>query len=126
MKTIGPGDLVAGAGTDLAAQYESASGATSLDIANTAGSAWRVLARRSSGTWNGAFRLSVRRSSDGSGSGSIRGGASYVELSNVDTEIFTGVGNRSGVALQLKLNGMSKNVSPDTYSSGIIFTVVTQ
>lgn len=125
-KTVGAGDLIAGAGSDLRSQYESVSGTTSLDITNTAGGAWRIYARRASGTWDGALRLSMRRSSDGSGSGSIQGGSSYVELSNLDTEVFAGAGNRSGIALQLRLSGMSKSVSPDTYSAGIIFTVVTQ
>ncbi len=125
-KIVGSGDLIAGAGSDLAAQYESVSGTTSLDITNAAGGAWRIFARRASGTWDPAFRLSIRRTSDGSGSGSVQGGASYVELSTLDTEILTGVGDRSGIALQLKLSGMSRKVSPNTYSSGIIFTVVAQ
>ncbi len=125
-ESIDSGDLVAGAGSNLVSQYESVSGTTTLDVSNTAGGAWRVLARRSSGTWHGSFRLSIRRSSDGSGSGSVQGGTTYMELGTLDTEIFTGGGERNGIALQLKLTGMSTSVPPDTYSSGIIFTVVPQ
>lgn len=119
-------DLTAGAGSNVTNQYESFSGSTTLDIANTTGGSWRILARRSDGTWHGSFSLSLRRTSDGSGSGSILGGASYVQLSTLDTEIFTGTGDRTGIAVQFKLTGMSKDISPNTYSAGIIFTVVSQ
>lgn len=125
-KTVDANDLIAGAGSEVASQYESMSGTTSLDIVNTAGGSWRILARRSDGTWHPSFTLTVRRTSDGSGSGSILGGASYVEITTLDTEIFTGTGDRSGVGLQFRLTGMSKSVSPYTYSSGIIFTVASQ
>lgn len=122
-ETIDANDLVAGAGSNVTSQYESITGSTTLDITNTAGGSWRIVARRSNGTWHGSFTLSLQRTSDGSGSGSIQGGASYVQLSTLDTEIFTGTGDRSGIAIQVKLTGMSTNVSPNTYSSGVIFTI---
>lgn len=122
-ETIDANDLIAGAGSNVTSQYESASGASTLDIVNTSGNSWRILARRAGGNWHGSLTLLVRRTSDGSGSGSIFGGASYVQLSTLDTEIFTGTGDRSGIAVQFKLTGMSKDISPDTYSSGIIFTI---
>jgi len=125
-ETIDANDLIAGAGSNVASQYESVSGMTTLDIANTAGGSWRILARRSDGTWHGSLVLFVRRTSDGSGSGSVLGGASYVQLSTLDTEIFSGTADRSSIAVQFKLTGMSKDISPNTYSSGIIFTIAPQ
>lgn len=122
-ETIDASDLIAGAGSNVTSQYESVTGSTTLDIVNTAGGSWRIVARRSDGTWHGNLTLFVRRTSDGSGSGSVLSGASYVQLSTLDTEIFTGTGDRTNIAVQLKLTGMSKDVSPNTYSSGIIFTV---
>lgn len=123
---INSSDLTAGAGSNLASQYESISGSTTIDIVNTAGSSWRIFARRSGGTWHDSFSLSLRRTSDGSGSGAILGGASHVQLSTLDTEIFTGTGDRNGIAVQFKLTGMSTDIAPNIYSSGIIFTVASQ
>jgi hypothetical protein len=121
---IDASDLVAGAGSDVASQYESGSGTATLTISNTAGASWRILARRSDGTWHNNFVLSVRRTSDGSGSGAVIGGSSYIQLSTLDTEIFSGSGDRSSIAVQYKLTGMSKNVSPNLYSSGITFVLL--
>lgn len=125
-KTIDAGDLVAGAGSDLTGQHDSSSGIATLTISNTAGVSWRIFARRADGTWHDNFNLFVRRTSDGSGSGSITDGGSYVELSTLDTELFSGGGDRANVAVQYRLTGMSKTVTPDLYSSGIIFTLQLQ
>ena len=121
---IDASDLVAGAGSDVTSQYESGSGAATLTISNTAGASWRILARRSDSTWHGDFVLAVRRTSDGSGSGAVIGGSSYTQLSTLDTEIFSGSGDRSNIAVQYKLTGMSKIVSPNLYSSGITFVLL--
>jgi hypothetical protein len=124
-RTIDKTDLTAGAGSDLASQYESATGVTTVSIANTSGATWRVTARRSDATWNSNVSLWVKRTSDGSGSGSISGGTTYVQLSALDTEVFSGTGDRSNVTLQFKLTGMSKSVAPGTYSTTVIYTVTT-
>ena len=58
------------------------------------------------------------------GNGTITGGASYVELTSVDTDLFTGSGDRISVAVQYKLTGVSVQVSPDIYNTSIIFTIV--
>lgn len=122
-ETITAANLSAGAGSDLVAQIESVSGVTTLTISNAPG-AWSLVARRSSTTWHADLAVSVKRVSDGSGSGSIAGGAAYVELTGSDIEIFTGTEDRSDISLQLKLTGLSKDVAPDTYASSIIFTVL--
>ncbi len=126
MKTIDAGDLVAGAGSDVTGQHDSSSGIATLTISNTAGASWRIFARRADGTWHDSFALFVRRTSDGSGSGSITGGGGYAELSTLDTELFSGSGDRANVAVQYRLTGMSKTVTPDLYGSGVIFTLQLQ
>ena len=120
--TVTAANLVAGAGSDLQAQFESISGVTTLTIFNTA-EAWSLRARRSGNQWDGAVTVYVKRTSNGSGSGNISGGNAYVELTGTDGEIFSGSGNRSAISLQFKLTGLSKTVSPATYLSSIIFTV---
>jgi hypothetical protein len=123
-EVIDASDLVAGAGSDLTSQYESSSGTTTLTISNATGASWRILARSSDGTWQANFVLSVRRISDGSGLGAVTGGSSYNQLSTLDTEICSGTGDRSNITVQYRLTGMSKNISPTTYSSGITFTLL--
>ena len=123
-ETVDASDLIAGAGSNVTSQYESVSGSTILAIVNTAGGSWRVLARCSADVWHDNLTLSLRRTSDGSGSGTILGGSGYVQLSSLDTEIFSGIGDRSSVAVQFRLTGMSKDIFPNTYNSGITFIIV--
>lgn len=122
-ETIDASDLIAGAGSNVTSQYESVTGSTTLDIINTAGGSWRIVARRADSTWDVNLSLFVRRTSDGSGPGAILSGTSYVQLSALDTEMFTGTGDRGTVAVRFKLTGVSKDLSPNIYSTGIIFTI---
>jgi hypothetical protein len=114
-------NLVSGAGSDLA-PLESVSGNVIVNVANTAGT-WHLKARLGAGQWNNNFTIWVKRSSDGSGSGTIAGGAGYVQLTATDAEIFTGLNDRSNISLQFKLTGLTKTTLPNTYNSPIIFTV---
>lgn len=123
-KTIDASELVAGAGSDLISQHDSDFGVATLAISNTGGASWRLFARRADGAWHERFDLFVRRTSDGTGSGAVSGGGSYVTLSTLDTEFFSGSGDRANIAVQYRLTGMSRSVAPDLYSSGIIFTLL--
>lgn len=121
-ETIDASDLQAGAGSDLKSTYESAADAGLLTISDTAGGAWRVDVRRSDTTWHTNFTLSVKRTGDGSGGGSISGGTEYQAISTTNVEFFSGAGDR-GILLQLKLDGMSLGIPPGAYSTTIIYTV---
>ncbi len=122
VESLNASNLVSGAGTDLPASLESISGTTILSVSNVTG-AWRVTARRSASTWDSHFTLYVRRTSAGSGTGSISGGDSYVEVTGGDSEIFTGVDARSTISVQYKLTGLANNIPPATYLSSLTFTV---
>jgi hypothetical protein len=121
--TIDASDLVAGAGSALNSTYSSASNATRLDVTGTGGGAYTVTVRMAPGTWDGSFSLSVRRTTNGTGTGTITGGTTYIQLTTVDQVLFTGTGNRSNVRVQYQLTGMSVAVPPATYSSSVIFTI---
>jgi hypothetical protein len=114
--------LTAGAGSNLANASESVSGVTTLNISSQ--SDWQIKVRRSDGNWNSAVSLFIRRTSDGGGDGTISGGGAYVEVTMLDTEFFSGSGDRTAVALQYKLTGMSVAVSPNDYSTTLISTLV--
>ena len=124
--TIDASDLQAGAGSNLIDTYESVAGATVLTISNTTGNTdnWRVDVRRTDTAWHSNLHLYVKRTSDGSGSGSISGGLSYIEITTIDSQIFSGAGDRSGINLEYKLTGMSVSVPPNAYSTTVTYTVV--
>lgn len=115
-------NLVTGAGSDLQPQLESISGVTVLTISNAPG-AWTLRARLSGNGGHDEVSVLVKRTSAGSGPGSIDGGTTYTVLSGLDSEIFSGTESRGNISLQFKLAGLSCRVSPDTYLSSIIFTV---
>jgi len=125
MRTVNASDIVAGAGSNLPTTISDAA-ATNLSIANTSGSSdqWRIDVKKSDATWHNALKLHVKRISDGSGSGTVTGGLSRIEITGTDIPFFSGAGDRSGLFLSYELVGMSVAVSPNTYSTTVIFTVV--
>ena len=124
-RTIGRADLVSGSGSNLTGTHTDAA-ATSLAISDTAGASdsWRIDVRMANTAWNGALRLKVRRDTDGSGSGSVAGGNSFIEITGSDNQFFSGAGDRSGISLSYQLTGMAVTIPPGFYNTTVIFTVV--
>ena len=124
--TINSADLISGAGSDLQSTHEGLAGDVQTDISATTGSTdtWRVDVRRTDTNWDANVRVWVRRTGDGTGPGSISGGAAYQEITSTDATLFTGAGDRTAVDLQVKITSMSLGVSVDNYSSSITYTVV--
>ena len=126
-ETIDAFDLVSGAGSDLIDTYESIANATVLTITAAGGGGgkpWRIDVKRTDSNWHTDFTLYVRRTSDGTGPGSISGGLSYIEIVTTDSSFFSGVDNRSGIDVQYELTGMSVSVPPAIYSTTVTYTVV--
>lgn len=121
-ETIDALDLQAGAGSDLIDTYESASNTVAIDI--IAPTNWRVDVKKSDTNWHANFQLYVRRTSDGSGSGSISGGTSYQEITDTDQSFFNGTIDRSNITGQLELTGVSVQIPVDTYTTTVYYTVV--
>lgn len=118
--------LVGGAGSDLIDSFESKLNATVINITGTGGSgdAWRVQLRKSSVSQLRGVAFYVKRTGDGSGSGTVSGGSSYVAVETSDTDFFEGSGDRTDITVQYKVSGISISVPPGNYSATIIFTVV--
>lgn len=125
-ETVDALDLQTGAGSDLVSSYESPSTAVTIDITGTTGNGdnWRVDVSKTDATWDGSLLLDVKRTTSGTGTGSISGGTSYQEVSGTDQSFFSGSGDRTDLKIQLQLRGMSVQVSPDTYSTTVFYTVV--
>lgn len=121
-ESITAANLVSGAGSDLQPQFESVSGITTLTIGNAPGS-WTLRVRIAGSGGHSNVTVHVKRTSGGSGSGSISGGTAYMALTGGNSTLFSGAENRSNISLQFKLTGLSRSVSPATYLSSIIFTV---
>lgn len=125
-QTIDASDLVAGPGSELQSTYESPIGILSLAISNSAGVGWQVNVRRQDGNWPPEFTLEIRRTSAGTGSGSVSGGDAYLVAGTTDTAFFAGSGDVSGIEVQLRLSGVSLSVAPDTYTTTLVYTVTAQ
>ena len=121
-ESITSADLVAGAGSDVRSQLESVSGVTTLTI-STAPGTWSLRVRLSGNGGSGDVTVQVKRTSGGSGGGSISGGTAYQALTGSDAELFSGSGDRSNISIQYKLTGLSRSIAPATYLSSIVFTV---
>jgi len=123
--SIDASDLVAGAGSDLIDTYESASDEVHIDISvwGRGSRSWRVDVRKSDSSWHGNYHLYVRRTSNGSGWGSISGGTSYQEVTDTDQSFFSGNWGRSNIHIQLRLSGVSVQIPPNTYTTTVIYTV---
>jgi hypothetical protein len=124
-ETIDASDLTAGAGSNLIDTCQSAADAVSIDIAATSGN-WGLDVKKITSNWHNNLHLHIRRASDGTGSGTISGGDSYQEVTDIDQSFFSGNGDRSNVNIQLKLTGVSIQVPPDVYTATVYYTVSDQ
>jgi hypothetical protein len=126
--TLSASDLSGGAGTNVPSILTSSSSVTQISLANTLSSVlYHVYAHVQAVTWPAGSTLWVRRTSDGTallGLSTISGGTNYIALSTVDQEIFVGLLDRSGIAMQYKIDGLSLAVAPATYSVNVVYTVL--
>ena len=126
--TIDASDLTAGPGSDLA-DKDSDPSATFLTVSvkgpDWKVEVWRVDARRSDTLWDGNLALYVRRTSDGTGSGTVSGGSSYIPVGLTNTPFFSGSESKSNMSIQYRL-GSSVRVPPGSYGTTVIYTITQQ
>lgn len=120
--TIDQTHIVGGAGSDIQSTYESTGGDVYLVITKSEGT-WTMDIRRADTTWHADFTISARRSSDGTGIGTITGGTTYQAITTTDQYFFEGSDDRSNVDIQYQLSGMSMAVPAGTYITTIYYTV---
>lgn len=120
---LGAADLTAGAGSDIRSPVDSAATQTLIDISATGGMAWVVRLRRADTRWPAGVTLAVRRTSEGSGPGGIGGGTDWMAVGASDSVLFSGSGERSGIALQFRLQGVSIAQPPDAYATRLTYSV---
>jgi hypothetical protein len=121
-RTVNRDDLLAGAGTGLPAEIESAAGVATLAIANTANGRWRVeVARATDVSWPPGVDIAIRRSSVESG---VDGGTTYLTLTQGAQTLLEGAGDHPNIQVQLRLQGISLQTLTATYSLHITYTLV--
>jgi hypothetical protein len=119
-------DLVSGAGSELPTSADSATNEVTLDVTLTGGDTdnWRLDVRQSGAFWDPALHVWVRRTGSGTGTGSIADGTTWIEVGSTDTAFFTGAGDRSTIAVQVRVTGLSLTLQPDAYLSNLQYTLV--
>ncbi len=122
--TIDSSDLQAGPGSDLNPSYSSAVDQVILDI--IAAGNWGVDVNKSDSNWHSNLHLNVKRTSDGTGAGTISGGSAYQEITGTNQSLFSGSLDRNTINIQLQLTGVSITVPPDNYSTTVTYTVADQ
>jgi hypothetical protein len=123
-RVIGAGDLTGGPGSNLTATYSSAANQIMMGVTSGAGLRWRVDVLRIDAQWHANFVLSIRRTSNGGGTGTIAGGTTYLQITTTSQTFVTGSGSRTGIALQERLGGVSVSIPVATYTTTIQYTVV--
>ena len=122
-QTIGPANLVSGAGSDLANPYVSGAAQIILSFTGIGSKDYHVTVQRVDTSWNSNLNLYVQRTS---AQGNITGGATYMLVTTTAQTFFNGAGNPSpsNVNVQVKLDGVSLQVPPAAYTTGLTFTVL--
>lgn len=125
VRVIGTGDLQGGAGSDLNPSYQSAADQITMDVTTLGQWTWRVDVNRIDSGWNAGFQLFIRRTSGGtSGNGSVSGGTAYLQITTTSQAFVTGQGDRRGITLQKRLDGVSVSIPSGMYTTTIQYTVV--
>ena len=126
-ETIDKDDLAGGPGSGLTGTYSSAQNVNLITVSGATsnkGDNWQINIKRINTAWNGSLQISARRTSGGSGPGSVSGGEAFIQVSETDGVFFTGAGNLNGIRVQLQLTGVSLQVPPNQYSTTIQYTII--
>ncbi len=127
---VPPSDI-AEAGSDYMEIYESGSSDVQFSVndnffAELFGYNWSVSIRKSDVLWDNTAEILVQRTSDGTPylfTGSISGGTSYQQVTDVDMYFFSGNRGRENISIQYKLQGISVVMKPQRYTTYIVYTV---
>lgn len=124
--TLDGTQLSGGAGSDFPSSFTSASNAIVADITGTVDQFddWAVDIHYTDVSWDSSLSLSVVRTTDGTGLGTISGGAPVMEITDTSARFFQGTGDRSSIHIQLILEGASVTLGENTFSVQLTFTLL--
>jgi hypothetical protein len=119
-RIVNRADLIDGAGTDIAPFIESSPAVATLDITGTDDAPWTVRVALEDFGWPPDASVSVRRSGNDSG---INGGDSYLPIDSTARVFFSGTGDRTGIQIQIRVDGVDIDTAPDLYTLTITYSV---
>jgi hypothetical protein len=124
VRSIGAGDLQAGAGTDFASPLDVDVLVATLAIRNTGGGAWSVKVARegNENDWPPGVTLAVKRSG-GVDEAGITDGTSYRALSGDLQTFFNGAGDYHTIQILLRLEGLTVQTAPGAYNLTIRYAI---
>lgn len=93
-------------------------------VAARAGEPWRVEADLGEMILPKGLEVWIRRSGSGQGDGWIDGGLAFVPLRVKSSLLFSGVGNRMQVPLEVKITGATPETPRGIFRGGVHFLVV--
>lgn len=122
---ISSSDLVDNkAGQNLNSSYSSSTNQLIMSIVNSGNDDQYSVGVVISSTLPNGMKISVLRTGDGSGTGTIAGGdSSAIDVGTSERQLFYGTRDRSSVPVQVILSGVSLGASPDQYIRYLTFTV---
>jgi hypothetical protein len=115
--------LRAGAGTDFQDPIPSAANQILCDIQpGSYGRTWVVYVRKQDSFWDSSLKLDIKRQSYPN----ISGGLNYFEISDTNQEFFYSTQRKkcSGIQFQFQLRGASVSLTPNTYTTTIVYTLI--
>lgn len=122
--TIDATNLSAGIGSPLTSAYLSPISDVTFDITGTAAGAYNVTVKRTDILWPASVVLSVKRTGDGVGVGTIvNGNAAFQVVSTSDVAFFNGTDDRTTIPVQFEISNIDITIAPNTYSSTLTLTV---
>jgi hypothetical protein len=126
--TFNVANLSGAAGTDFASPLASASNQVNMNVGVRIFPShpnWILTVKKSDISWSPTLTLQIRRTGDGTGSGTIDAGSLNVwrTISAVDTELCRGTQNRTNIPGQVQVLGLSVSLGVRTLSTTVIFTV---
>ncbi len=125
--SISSADLITGAGSDINNSFVSISNQVMIDITdiNTFENNWRIDVHKTDVIWDTNIQLFIARTGEGNGNekSTISGGLSYQNITDIEQLFFAGRGQRIGVPIQLKFEGITIRLPIGSYSTTIVYTI---
>jgi hypothetical protein len=126
--TFNVANLSGSAGTDFASPLASAANQVNMNIGVRiipSHPNWVLTVRKSDISWSPSLTLQIRRTGDGTGTGTIDAGSLNIwrTIAVVDTELCRGTNNRSNVPAQVQVLGLSVLLNAVTLTTTVIFTL---
>jgi len=122
VRTIGAGQLQAGAGSDFNSPVDVDVPIATLAVSDTNGGGWTVKVARIGSDWPSGVNVAIRLSG-GSDERDIQDGKSYRPLTCDLQPLFRGSGDYSNIQILLRLDGVTVDTVPGAYTVAIRYEI---